>query len=134
MKSEEIISELMMVGKYINNFSYISGTQVKMIVYHLIKTLDKVASYVIGEETILERDYLTLSKYRLFSDMELEDDFYNTYFYLKNLMDKSILRVSSEAVRIIGHKQTITADREFFTELISKVERISNDVASHASK
>ena len=134
MKSEEIISELMMVGKYINNFSYISGTQVKMIVYHLIRTLDKVASYVIGEETVLERDYLTLSKYRLFSDMELEDDFYDIYFYLKNLMDKSILRVSSEAVRIIGHKQTITADREFFTELIGRVERISNDVASHASK
>lgn len=132
MNDEEIMNELTIANDYLSKFNHIPGTQVKMIFYHLIKVFDKITSFVIKEETSLERDYLTLSKYRLFNDEGIEQEFYDTYFYLKNLLDRTVLRVSNDIVRIIGYKRTINAGKDFFQELVSKVERISHEVIAHS--
>ncbi len=133
MNREDVLNELACAHKYLNKFDYISGTQVKMIAYHLVKALDKITSYAVKYETSLEKEYLVLSRYRLFKNESTEKELYDIYFYLKNLLDKSVVRLSKENVKIVGYKYAMTVGREFFQDLISRVELIAKEVFSAPS-
>jgi len=123
----DALAELTQAESLMNNWKYLPGSQVKMMVTHLVKALDAVASYVLDQEVILERVYLTLSQVKLFDDNKVEDSFYNTYFFLKGLLNKQVERVNEEVVRIITPKQVINADHEYFESLINDVKTVVDE-------
>jgi len=129
MKDRALI-ELTKAEALINNWMYLPGSQVKVLVTHLVRVLDTVASYALNRETILEQSYLTLSRVRLFSDARVEHEFYDTYYFLKNLLRKDIHRVNRESVRIIGPKQVLIENKEYFEELISAVKEVFEEAFS----
>ena len=124
------LTELTKAEALISNWKYLPGSQVKVLVTHLVKVLDAVASYALNEDTILEQSYLTLSRIRLFDDVRVESEFYDTYYFLKNLLRKDIQRVNPDSVRIIGSKQVLIEDRDYFEGLISSVKEVFNEAFS----
>ena len=128
MNYEHVIKEVIKAEALLRHWRSLPGSQVKMLSKHLITALDLVASYIINEPTSLERDYLTLSSSRIFNNTSLENDFYNTYFYLKALLSKEIMRAGPDMVRITDHKQSITVNDVYFENMINTVNNIVKEV------
>ena len=126
MKDEAFI-ELQRAESLLSNWRWLPGSEVKILISHLINALDFVASYVLNEPTILERAYLSVSSVRLFEDVKVEEYFYNTYYFLKNLLRRDIHRVNPQYVKIIGRKQVVTVDSDYFQCLINDVKRVLNE-------
>jgi|GEM_PF-2067908 len=123
----EALVEITRAESLLSNWKYLPGSQIKILVSHLINALDAVASYAFNEPTTIERAYLTLSSVRLFDDTKIEVEFYDTYFFLKNLLRRNIERVNPDTVRVIGVKQVFLADRDYFDELIGTVREVVNE-------
>ncbi len=121
------LSEVTQAESLLNNWRYLPGSQVKMLTTHLIKTLDIIASYILDERTMIEKSYLQLSSVRLFSNKKIESTFYDTYFFLKGLMNKEIQRINPQEVKIISRKQDVKANKEYFEKLINNVKLIVDD-------
>ncbi len=121
------ISELTKAESLLNRWKWLPGSQIKVMIAHLIKSLDAIGSYVLNRETSLDKDYLILSSVRLFKNKHTESEFYNTYFYLKNLLVNDIQRTNQEVVKIRTRKQDIHADKEFFETLINDVKDVINE-------
>lgn len=119
-----VLGELSKAESLLSNWKWLPGSQVKVLIAHLIKSLDFVASYMLSEETMLERSYLDLACFKLFNDPVVESSLYDNYFYLKNLIRKDIQRVNPETVKVVGLKQSFTADRAHFESIISDIRAI----------
>ncbi len=123
MKSKAM-SEISKAESLLNRWKWLPGSQIKVMIAHLVKSLDAVAGYVLDRESSLDKDYLALSSVRLFKNRKTESDFYNTYFYLKGLLMNDIQRVNPDFVKVNSRKQSINADREFFEFLLNDVKAI----------
>lgn len=125
MNNRELaLGELTKAESLISNWKFLPGFQLKLLTNHLIRALDAVASYILNEDTVVERSYLTLSRVRLFHDVNTENSFYSTYYFLKNLLRKSIQRVNSEKVKIASFKQELIVDQAYFQSLIDNVKEV----------
>jgi Lhr-like helicase len=122
-----IVSELIEAERLLSNWKWLPGSQIKMLMNHLITALDLIASYALEEQTMIEKAYLVLSSVKLFGDSRVEQEFYNNYFFLRNLQNKLIERINEDRVRIVGNKQVITADRGYFQELIDSTRKIVDE-------
>ncbi len=125
---DKVLVELTKAESLLSNWKWLPGSQVKVLINHLIKSFDLMTSYLLGHETGLERDYLSLSAYKLFSDSEIESSFYETYFYLKGLLFKDIQRVDSESVKVVGLKNSFSLDREQVEAFIDNVRVVMDEV------
>ncbi|MBD3312458.1 hypothetical protein GF352_03335 [archaeon] len=125
MNSHDLaISELTRAESLISNWKFLPGFQLKVLTTHLIRSLDAVASYILNEDTVVERSYLTLSRVRLFSDVNTENSFYDTYYFLKNLLRKNIQRINAEKVKIISYKHELIVNQGYFQSLIDSVKKV----------
>src|SRR3989339_1723915 len=119
-----VLGELSKAESLLSNWKWLPGSQVKVLVAHLIKSLDFVASYMLSEDTALERSYLDMACFKLFNDPKVESSLYDNYFYLKNLLRKDIQRINPEVVKVVGLKQSFTADKAHFEAIISDIHSI----------
>ncbi|MFA5406624.1 MAG: hypothetical protein WC307_04685 [Candidatus Nanoarchaeia archaeon] len=127
MKNKVLI-ELTKAESLLNNWKWLPGSQVKVLINHLIKSIDLMTSHLLNKETVLERDYLSMSAFKLFSDESVESSFYDTYYHLKSLSRKDIQRVDSESINIVGDKGTINAERDYFEFFINNVRTVFDEV------
>jgi hypothetical protein len=121
-------SELTMAEALLSNWKWLPGSQVKLLITHLINSLDAIASYMLDKDTVIDRAYLVLSSVRLFTDVKVEHEFYDTYFFLKNLLRKDMQRINPDNIRVIGAKTRFIADQNYFQLLISNVKEILSEV------
>lgn len=125
---EKALFELGMAEKLLQHWRVLPGLQVKELISHLIKALNTVSAYALNDQSsIIERDYLTLSSSRLFSDVETESVFYESYYFLMSLLHKDISRIDEDSVRVSGFKQVFSADQAFFQDLIDAVKDVVNE-------
>ena len=123
---DKALMEITRAESMINNWKWLPGSDIKAILSHLTNALDAVASFVLERETMIERSYLVLTSIRLFNKKDVEEAFYDTYYYLRGLLRKDIRRVNSEKVKIIGGKQVILADEAYFRFLVEEVKKVIN--------
>jgi hypothetical protein len=126
MKSKALMA-ITRAESLISNWKWLPGSDIKLIISYLTNALDFVASYALDRSTIIERSYLLLSSVRLFHKRDVEEAFYDTYYYLRGLLRKDIKRVNPDKVKIIGRKQVIFADEAYFKFLVEEVKKVINE-------
>ena len=124
---EKALFEVGQAESLLSHWRVLPGLQVKELVTHLVKALNNVSSFVLNDQSsIIERDYLLLSNVRLFSDVNVEHGFYDSYYFLMNLLRKEIHRVDEAVVKVSGPKMVFNADRAYFEGLINDVKGVVN--------
>jgi hypothetical protein len=98
------------------------GDYLKHCVKYLLSSMNYIASAVLERTGSVERDYLILHK--RIDDEELNEEFNELYFYLRNLSLGDFKELSGDLVRIDGWKSSILLRREDFLLFISKVREI----------
>ncbi len=127
---KKALIELTKAESLINNWKWLPSSQVRVLISHLIKSLDAITSYALSKETTLNKSYLTLSSYRLFNKKQTELNFYETYFHLNNLLRKNITRINEDYFKVSDYKHEFKADKEYFEHLIRRVKEVVNEANS----
>lgn len=125
---DELIKGLRELNKESERLYRFSSDEFKGFIKQVINLFDNIASFIIHERTTLERDYLTISRSPIISDRNVEEDFYNIYFYFKNMLNKSIKRVDKEKLVVKGRKHTEVITNDDLNKLFSRIKTVAERI------